>query len=75
MEAVGTSKEPYVLLVLDEPAPGAAFNSSCPMGNQVMISMYFYLYGARASAVAAEQEPRWNAWLAQNVPSQSAAGV
>jgi uncharacterized protein YndB with AHSA1/START domain len=73
VEALGSGKEPYVLLLLDEPAPGAAFVSSCPMGEQVMISIYFYLYGERARDVAAAQGPRWEAWLAGQLPSQSAA--
>jgi hypothetical protein len=54
---------PFKLLLLDHPAPGAAFVSVCPMGEQVFLSLAFYLYGKDAADVAKKNEPVWKAWM------------
>ena len=46
-----------------------------PMGGQVLLSMRMYLYGKEASAVAAQAEPAWQAWVKQHFPPAEAAGT
>jgi hypothetical protein len=57
-----------VLLRLDAPAPGLAHLFALPMEGQVILSLRIYLYGREAATVAAENEPRWRAWLAERFP-------
>jgi hypothetical protein len=33
------------------------------MGEMVCVPVRFYLFGDQAAAVAAREEPRWQAWL------------
>jgi uncharacterized protein YndB with AHSA1/START domain len=64
VEQVGEGEYPEELLLrLDEPAPGIAHLFAMPMGGQVYLSVRFYLYGDQAAAVAAREEPRWQAWM------------
>ncbi len=64
VEHVGEGKHPHqILLRLDEPAPGIAFLFAHAMGNQVFLTVSFYLYGQSAAAVAARDEPLWQTWL------------
>src|SRR5262249_13187158 len=39
-----------------------------PMGGQVCLSLALYLYGDEAGAVAAREEPVWQAWLGRLFP-------
>jgi len=71
VEAVRDGKNPYVLVLLDEPAPGAAFFTAGSMGSQVFLSMSFYLYGDTAAATAARDEPPWQNWVAEHFPAAS----
>src|SRR5207253_1249272 len=66
----GTDK-PTLILRLDQPGPGAAFMNTCPMGETVLLSVYLYLYGAKAADVAAKEKPKWDAWLAERFPAAS----
>ena len=76
VERVGEEAYPEELLLrLDQPAPGVAHLFAMPMGGQVLLSMRFYLYGQRASAVAAEVEPSWQAWVNRYFPAAGAAGT
>jgi hypothetical protein len=76
VERVGEEAYPEELLLrLDQPAPGLAHLFAMPMGGQVLLSMRFYLYGQRASAVAAEVEPSWQAWVERHFPAAGAAGT
>lgn len=52
-----------VSLVLDEPAPGTGIIAVEGDDTQVMISVWLYLYGDSAAAVAERDTPRWAAWL------------
>jgi len=74
IEFVGEGKHPSVLLRLNEPAPGianlGAFDCS---GVQVMIALY--LYGDKAAAVAAKEEPAWRAWMHERFPMPTVAGA
>jgi len=59
VEAIREGTQPYALLMLDEPAPGAVFLNACAMGGQVYMPISFYLYGDRAAAAVAGDEPAW----------------
>jgi len=63
VEHVGPAEYPGLLLMLDGPAPGIAHLFALPMGGQVYLPIRLFLYGADASAVAAQAEPAWQAWL------------
>jgi len=69
VERVEVEAYPELLLRLDEPAPGIAHLFAMPMGGRVLLSMRFYLYGKQASAVAAEVDPTWQAWVRQHFPA------
>jgi hypothetical protein len=68
VEAVREGKHPYALLLLDQPAAGAAFLNACPAGSQVFMAIDFYLYGERAAGAAARDEPLWHAWMTRHLP-------
>ncbi len=62
--------KPYELMLrLDQPAPGIAYLSAMPMGGQVYLYICLYLYGQSAGAVAAREEPVWQAWLGRLFPA------
>jgi uncharacterized protein YndB with AHSA1/START domain len=69
VEAMREGKHPYALLLLDEPAPGAAFLNVCGMGSQVFMAISFYLYGDGAAAAVAHDEPLWHAWMTNSFPA------
>ena len=75
VEAVREGSHPYALVLLDEPAPGAAFLNACAMGSQVFLSISFYFYGERAAAAAAHDEPLWRAWMNEHFPAASEAST
>jgi len=56
-------------LRLEQPAPGTAFLMVMPMGGQAYVSVTLYLYGDAARAVAAREEPVWQAWLGRRFPA------
>ena len=63
VEHVAPSEYPGLLLRLDEPAPGIAHLFALPMGGRVYLPMRLYLYGDRAPAAIARDEPLWQAWM------------
>jgi uncharacterized protein YndB with AHSA1/START domain len=68
---------PDELLRLEQPEPGVAFMNACSMGEQVLVNISFYLYGACAAATATQVQPQWEAWIQQHFPmpaSPSEAG-
>jgi uncharacterized protein YndB with AHSA1/START domain len=70
VEGMGKGDYPEELLLrLDEPAPGIAHLFAMPMGGQVFLSVRLYLYGDRAAAVVARDEPVWQAWLQERFPA------
>ena len=73
IEAVREGQHPFALLLLDEPAPGAVFLNAHGMGSQAFVAISFYLYGKQAAAIAARDEPLWQAWIAQQFPSAAEA--
>lgn len=68
VEKVREGKNPYQLLILDQPAPGAAFVNGCVMGSQVMLMISFYLYGSSAASAVEKNTPLWDAWMKENFP-------
>lgn len=52
-------------LVLDAPRPGTGLIAAEGTGDTTGVSVWLYLYGEGAEAVAARDEPRWAAWLAE----------
>jgi hypothetical protein len=68
VEAVREGTHPYTLLLLDEPAPGAAFLNACPMGGQVFMTISFHLFGDRAADAVQRNEPLWQAWMSMQYP-------
>src|SRR5262245_1838103 len=75
VERVGEEAYPEELLLrLDKPAPGIAHLFAMPMGGQIILSMRVYFYGNKA-AVAAQDEPSWQAWVSQHFPAAGAAGA
>jgi len=58
-----------LMLRLEQPAPGIAYLSTMPMGDQVGLWICLYLYGETAAAVAAREEPVWQAWVGRLFPA------
>ncbi|MEM7236192.1 MAG: SRPBCC domain-containing protein, partial [Planctomycetota bacterium] len=64
VERVGPDTHPEeLLLLLDRPAPGIAHLFAMEMGEQVYVSLRFFLYGDDAEATLAREEPVWKAWI------------
>ena len=72
VERLGTGEHQELLLRLSEPAPGTAHLFPMDMGEQVFLSVRFYLYGETAAAAVAGEEPRWQAWLGEHFPAGDA---
>ena len=52
-------------LLLEHPAPGTAFLAVEDTG----VSVWSYLYGPDAAAIAARDEPAWRRWLDERAPA------
>lgn len=64
VERVGEADYPEELLLrLDTPAPGIGHLFAMEMGEQVLLSLRFYLYGDTASEVRTCDEPVWQTWI------------
>jgi len=64
IERKGSGKHVHeVLLRLEEPAPGFSLLGAYTWGGKVHVAIMFYLFGERAAAAAARNEPLWQAWL------------
>ena len=69
IEHASPKPHPELVLRLEQPAPGTAHLSAMSMGDQAYVSVRFYLYGDKAGAVAAREEPVWQAWLGRLFPA------
>jgi uncharacterized protein YndB with AHSA1/START domain len=70
IEQIGEGKNHlYALLRLHEPTPGIASLIANTLGDQVCVQIGFYLYGDRAPAAVARDEPLWHAWMKERFPS------
>jgi uncharacterized protein YndB with AHSA1/START domain len=58
-----TAKQCYVLVRLNQPAPGIALIGTYHADDATNASMAFYLYGDDAESRAAAAEPKWRDWL------------
>jgi len=57
-----------VKLILDSPAPGIAGVIAGGVGDEVYVVLAAWLYGEDAAAIAAREEPGWQAWMAERFP-------
>ncbi|HTF88791.1 MAG TPA: SRPBCC domain-containing protein [Planctomycetota bacterium] len=65
---------PYgALLRLDEPGPGIAALYTIELGDTVMASLAFYMYGDDAARTVDRERPRWQAWLQESFPLPTGA--
>ncbi len=69
VEYVAPKGYPELTIRLEQPGPGTAHISVMPMGGQVYLYACLYLYGDGARAVAAREEPVWQAWLGRLFPA------
>ncbi|MDA8018646.1 MAG: SRPBCC domain-containing protein [Thermoanaerobaculia bacterium] len=69
VESLGSDGDDELLLRLDEPAPGVAHLFAMDIGDRVLLSLRFYLYGEIAAEVAARDEPLWQRWIADHFPA------
>lgn len=60
---VTASGPTFVVLLLEEPAPGTGFVIAEGGHGGCGISVWAYLYGPDAAAVAERDKPRWQGWL------------
>ena len=77
VERVGDAAYPEELLLrLDTPALGIGHLFAMEIGEQVLLSLRFYLYGDAALGVGTRDEPVWQAWIGKHFPalSQSESG-
>ena len=56
------------LLRLEAPAPGTAYAGAFSCGGMVMVCLSVYLYGDKAKAAVARDEPAWQKWMAEQFP-------
>ena len=64
-----------LLLRLEEPAPGVAHLFAMSMGGRVCLSMRCFLYGERAAAVVAREEPSWQEWMNEHFSAAMESGA
>lgn len=75
VDQVGEGEHLHELLLLDEPAPGIASITAFTMGGKAYLTIAFYLYGERAPAAAARDEPAWHTWMKELFPPAEDARV
>jgi uncharacterized protein YndB with AHSA1/START domain len=76
VEWAGQPEWPEELLVrLDEPAPGIAQIILHPMGDQIFLTIRFYLYGHQAPDAGTRAESTWQAWMNEHFPLPAAVAV
>jgi uncharacterized protein YndB with AHSA1/START domain len=68
LDQAAEGDDPYQLLRVEEPAPGTVLLTACGMGDQVFVTLCFYLYGDRASDAVSRNQPSWEEWTNQHFP-------
>jgi uncharacterized protein YndB with AHSA1/START domain len=69
VERTGAEGKPHNLtLRLDQPAPGIVWLGAYSWGGKVQVAISFYLFGDRAPAISARDEPLWQAWMNEHFP-------
>ena len=61
---------PELILRLDRPAPGFVHMFVMPMGGPTLVSMRFYLFGARGAAAVVKARSDWESWLGERFPQE-----
>ncbi|MFQ5505785.1 MAG: SRPBCC domain-containing protein [Planctomycetota bacterium] len=75
VERIGAGGHRPALLRLEDPGPGIALASVFTMEDRTHAAMGLYLYGDEADAIAARDEPLWQAWMAERfLSSHSRSG-
>ncbi|GAB3707843.1 SRPBCC family protein [Nocardiopsis oceani] len=72
LEAMG-AEDADLLLRVEHPAPGLAYISSTPMGEQAMVSIRIHLFGDGNTRIAARAEREWDDWLTEQFPSPASS--
>ena len=67
-------RERVMVMRLEEPAAGVVSLGAFPCGG-TMVSVCLYLYGGGTAAVAAREQPLWQAWMSKHFPAASGASV
>jgi len=62
----------WVVMLLDDPAPGVCLVMAESTGPATGVSVWSYLYGEEGAAAAAEDGPRWWSWLTERAVQQPA---
>jgi len=75
VERVGASKDPELLVRLDQPAAGVAHFFAMAMGPQTCVSVRVFFYGDGAALIAAREDPRWQAWMNETFPAAGDADI
>jgi hypothetical protein len=68
VEIVGDGETKEVMLLVNEPGLGVCHLSVMPMGEQIYLSIRFYLFGYGATAAVAKAEPEWTRWFTERFP-------
>ena len=63
IERVDLKPHHAVTVRMETPAPGVALIGTYSWAGEVKVALSFYYYGDDAAAVAAKEEPKWQAWL------------
>ncbi len=58
------------IVLTSKPEPGICQLFAMPMGEQIYLSIRFYLFGDSAVAAAAKAEPDWTNWFAERFPME-----
>jgi uncharacterized protein YndB with AHSA1/START domain len=74
VEYVSPKTNPELTVRLDQPASGMAHLAVMPMGGQTCVYICLYVYGDKAPAIAAREEPLWQAWLNRLFPAPVGQG-
>ena len=68
VEIAGYGEGPETMLLVDEPGRGVCHVSAMSMGEQIYVSIRFYLFGDGAAESVAKAEPEWSQWFAERFP-------
>ena len=60
--------ERHLMLLASEPGAGVCHFFAMPMGEQVYVSIRFFLFGDGAADAVASVEPEWKRWFGERLP-------
>ena len=73
VERLGQPPHAELLLRLEKPAPGIAHFFTMPLGDQVLLSIRYYLYGEPGISSVSTAERDWLKWIEKTFPAQAMA--